>query len=90
MRISSKTSAAAFVALTLGLGSAAHAYDLAPRYTPRPQTDSERLNTFRPPPPAPRQDTIIDRAARAYENAPVRPSYDPKTNTPIIQYNKRF
>jgi len=28
------------------------AIDLNPHYTPRPQTDNERLQTFRPPPPA--------------------------------------
>ena len=27
--------------------------NLFPQYQPRPQTDTERLNTFRPPPPPP-------------------------------------
>jgi len=61
-----------------------------PQYQIRPQTDSERLQNFRPPPPAPRRDTVIDRAARAYQNAPVRPSYDPKHRAPIIQYQRKF
>lgn len=33
--------------------AAAESVNLAPRYLPRPQTDSERLQNFKPPPPPP-------------------------------------
>jgi hypothetical protein len=68
----------------------AYAIDLNPHYVPRPQTDSERLQNFQPPPPPPKSDTILDKAARAYDNAPVRPSYDPVMKAPTIEYNKKF
>jgi hypothetical protein len=68
----------------------AYAIDLKPHYVPRQQTDSERLQNFQPPPPPPKSDTVLDKAARAYDNAPVRPSYDPVHGVPTVQYNKRF
>lgn len=68
----------------------AQALDLFPRYQPREQTPSERLNNFRPPQPPPKQETPLDRAVRTYDNAPVRPAYDPVSKQPVIQYNKKF
>ena len=68
----------------------AYAIDLNPHYVPQPQTDNERLQNFQPPPPPPKSDTILDKAARAYDNAPVRPSFDPVNKVPTIQFNKRF
>ncbi|WP_114948533.1 hypothetical protein [Microvirga calopogonii] len=82
--------AVAVMAVASAYSFQAAAIDLNPKYEPRPQTDSERLQNFRPPPPAPRQDTVLDRAARAYDNAPVRPTVDPNTRTPMIQYNKKW
>lgn len=72
------------------LTTTAYAIDLNPHYVPRPQTDSERLQNFQPPPPPPKSDTILDKAARAYDNAPVRPSFDPVHKVPTIEYNKKF
>jgi hypothetical protein len=77
-------------AVMMTMISAAHAYDLSPKYTPHPQTDSERLQNFKPPPPAPKQDTFLDKAAKTYDNAPVRPSYNPTMNAPMIEYNKKW
>jgi hypothetical protein len=39
-------------------------YNLAPQYQPRPQTDSERLQNFRPPPPPPQSYPSIQGAER--------------------------
>ncbi len=64
--------------------------DLSVPYTPHEQTDEERLQNFQPPPPAPPQVTPLDRAANMYQNAPVRPSYDPQMHAPIIQYQHQY
>ena len=77
-------------AIVMAMVSASHAYDLSPRYVPRPQTDSERLQNFKPPPPPPKQDTFFDKAARTYDNAPVRPGFNSTFKTPTIEYNKKW
>ena len=77
--------------MVIACGSPARAVDLKDlRYVPPPQTDSQRLQDFKPPPPPPKQDTLLDKAARAYDRAPVRPSYDPNTKAPIIQYQRKW
>jgi hypothetical protein len=81
---------ASLIGAALIFSTGAYAIDLSPHYVPHQQTDSERLQTFQPPPPPPKTDTILDKAARAYENAPVRPSFDPANKVPTIEYNKRF
>lgn len=81
---------ASLTGVALIFSTGAYAIDLNPHYVPRQQTDSERLQNFQPPPPPPKSDTILDKAARAYDNAPVRPSYDPVMKAPTIEYNKKF
>lgn len=78
----------ALAALLFATG--AQAQDLFPRYQPREQTPSERLENFRPPPPPPRRETPVDSLVRTYENAPVRPAFDPVSKQPVLQYNKKF
>jgi hypothetical protein len=84
----------AIATVSIGMsGQAAAQGDLkryVPQYTPHEQTPSERLQNFRPPPPPPKQDTFLDKAARTYENAPVRPSFNPSTKAPEIQVQKKF
>jgi hypothetical protein len=64
--------------------------DLSVPYTPHQETDDERLQNFQTPPPAPPQDSVLNRAANMYENAPVRPSYDAQMKAPIVQYQQRY
>ena len=91
MRSSTSRSFTASLAIAALISSTgAYAIDLKPHYVPRQQTDNERLQNFQPPPPPPKSDTILDKAARTYENAPVRPSFDPVNKVPTIEYNKRF
>lgn len=44
--------------------SVVHAQNLSPQYQPRPQTDSERLQNFKPPPPPPTSYPSIQGADR--------------------------
>lgn len=59
-------------------------------YTPRPETDGERLDTFQLLPPPPWDETDMDRAARGYEKAPVKLNFDGNTGVPTIEYRRKW
>lgn len=55
-----------------------------------PRVERGKLVDPLAPKPVKPEPSVIDKAADAYKNAPVRPSYDPKTKSPIIEYQKKF
>ncbi len=64
------------------VSSAVQAQDLTPDYSPTPQTDSQRLQSFPPPPPLPAEpsvyDTVIDSVTHIFlSGTTVRPTIVP-------------
>ena len=65
--------------------------DLTPQPTFRPQTDSERLQNFQPPPSAPPQPSFQDRITVPLgPNTGVRPDMVGPSRAPGVTFEHRF